>query len=158
MAIGGRVTSAIACNGNSSYVTRSTMSGDILLFLRFFVIMAPSTELGWRIVILRFFFFLFFFFFFHTFCPSCFSESNGPMLMELYYKEDPHVKLCTLVWNGKRWPPFPWKQHKCEKNQSVPNWKKLHRNVNWHLLISSLTLEFSKWLPLPWKQLKYQKF
>ena len=119
------------------YVTRSTMSGDILLFLCFFVI----------IIILPPFF-----------VRQVFWSKMEPMLMELYYNEDPHLKLCTLLWNGKKWPPFPWKQHKCEKNQSVPNWKKLHRNVDWHVLISSLTLEFSKWLPLPWKQLKYQKF
>ena len=56
---GGRVPSVIASNYKSSYVTRSTKSGDILLFLCFFfpiIIMAPSTELGWHIVIVRFFF------------------------------------------------------------------------------------------------------
>ena len=63
--------------------------------------MAPSTELGWRIVIVRFFFSLFLLFFFNTFCPHSFSELYGPMLMELYHNVDQHMKLCTWLWNGQ---------------------------------------------------------
>lgn len=37
------------------------------------------------------------------------------MLIELYYDEDPNVKLCTLLLNGLRWLPFTWKQQKCVK-------------------------------------------
>ena len=76
VAIGGRVTSAIACNGNSSYVTRSTMSGDILLFLCFFVI----------IIILPPFF-----------VRQVFWSKMEPILMIIHYKEEHKISGCSRV-------------------------------------------------------------
>ena len=136
MAIGGRVTSAIACNGNSSYGTLNGVGVTYCYstFLFFLLLLChPIDNVGWHIAFPPFLcyyygtlngvwvtycystFLFFLLFFFHFFCPAYILELDEPNVMELYHNVNQHVQICNRGMAFSRCPPLPWKRNKCEK-------------------------------------------
>ena len=98
VAMGGRVTSAIACNGNSSYGTLNGV-GVTYCYCTFL------------------FFFLFLLFFFHLILSRSFMEIHWTKVDGTLLYWGPLGEELQAPWNGSRWLPLPWKRNKCEKFQ-----------------------------------------